>query len=191
MQRTQILVGVLTAPMIEPGWSELGVVGQLEELSSSADPSRLSVRDSESLITAVHLGIAGGVFCGPYCNTRKGRGRARQFQPGDCDPNCDHFDLRVVHRCFHQEPVHLEYRKTNLDLSDPIGHCHRLILDVTTVDKLSVVIAIALEKPRRVRRLGTSRAAILLHQQLTWRHPVGGLLIFSGATVLAYASWRP
>lgn len=103
-------------------------------------------------------------LAGPYCNTRKGRSGARQFQPGDCDPNCDHFDLRVVHRCFHEEPVQLEYRKTNLDLSDLIGHCHRLILDVATVDKLSVVIAIALEKPRRVQRLGSSMAAILLHK---------------------------
>ena len=45
---------------------------------------------------------------------------------------------------------------------------------VAPVDKLSVVIAIAL-------------AAIFLHEQLTWHHWVGGLLIFSGATVLAYA----
>jgi uncharacterized membrane protein len=37
-----------------------------------------------------------------------------------------------------------------------------------------VVIAIAL-------------AAIFLHEHLTWDHWVGGLLIFSGATVLAYA----
>ena len=55
------------------------------------------------------------------------------------------------------------------------------------MDKLSVVIAIALEKPRRVARLGSSMAAILLHEHLTWHHWVGGLLIFSGATVLAYA----
>ena len=45
---------------------------------------------------------------------------------------------------------------------------------VAPVDKLSVVIAIAL-------------AAIFLHEPLTWRHWVGGLLIFTGATVLAYA----
>jgi bacterial/archaeal transporter family protein len=45
---------------------------------------------------------------------------------------------------------------------------------VAPVDKLSVVIAIAL-------------AAIFLHERLTWHHWVGGLLIFSGATVLAYA----
>src|ERR1700690_1438788 len=45
---------------------------------------------------------------------------------------------------------------------------------VAPVDKLSVVIAIAL-------------AAIFLHEPLTWHHWVGGLLIFTGATVLAYA----
>src|SRR5437660_2732199 len=45
---------------------------------------------------------------------------------------------------------------------------------VAPVDKLSVVIAIAL-------------AAIFLHERLTWHQWVGGLLIFSGAVVLAYA----
>ncbi|HTE91651.1 MAG TPA: EamA family transporter [Terriglobales bacterium] len=45
---------------------------------------------------------------------------------------------------------------------------------VAPVDKLSVVIAIAL-------------AAIFLHEKLTWHHWVGGLLIFTGAVVLAYA----
>jgi bacterial/archaeal transporter family protein len=45
---------------------------------------------------------------------------------------------------------------------------------VAPVDKLSVVIAIAL-------------AAIFLHEKLTWHHWCGGLLIFSGALVLAYA----
>jgi transporter family protein len=45
---------------------------------------------------------------------------------------------------------------------------------VAPVDKLSVVIAIAL-------------AAIFLHEQLTWHRWVGGLLIFTGAVVLAYA----
>jgi transporter family protein len=45
---------------------------------------------------------------------------------------------------------------------------------VAPVDKLSVVFAIAL-------------AAIFLHEQLTWQHWVGGLLIVAGAIVLAYA----
>ena len=45
---------------------------------------------------------------------------------------------------------------------------------VAPVDRLSVVIAIAL-------------AAIFLHEQLTWHHWAGGLLIFTGAVVLAYA----
>ena len=45
---------------------------------------------------------------------------------------------------------------------------------VAPVDKLSVVIAIAL-------------AAIFLHEQMNWHHWVGGLLIFAGAVVLAYA----
>src|ERR1700688_2472717 len=45
---------------------------------------------------------------------------------------------------------------------------------VAPVDKLSVVIAIAL-------------AAIFLHEPLTWHHWVGGVLIFTCATVLAYA----
>ena len=45
---------------------------------------------------------------------------------------------------------------------------------VAPVDKLSVVIAIAL-------------AAIFLHENLTWHKWAGGLLIFSGAVVLAYA----
>ena len=45
---------------------------------------------------------------------------------------------------------------------------------VAPVDKLSVVIAIAL-------------AAIFLHEKLTWHHWCGGILIFSGALVLAYA----
>ena len=45
---------------------------------------------------------------------------------------------------------------------------------VAPVDKLSVVIAIAL-------------AAIFLHEKLTWHHWCGGLLIVSGAVVLAYA----
>jgi uncharacterized membrane protein len=39
---------------------------------------------------------------------------------------------------------------------------------------MSVVIAIVL-------------AAIFLHERVTWHHWVGGLLIFTGATVLAYA----
>lgn len=45
---------------------------------------------------------------------------------------------------------------------------------VAPVDKLSVVIAIAL-------------AAIFLHERMTWHKWAGGLLIFSGAVVLAYA----
>ena len=45
---------------------------------------------------------------------------------------------------------------------------------VAPVDKLSVVVAIAL-------------AAIFLREQLTWHHWVGGTLIFAGALVLAYA----
>ena len=45
---------------------------------------------------------------------------------------------------------------------------------VAPVDKLSVVVAIVL-------------AVIFLHEQLTWHHWVGGLLIFAGAVVLAYA----
>src|ERR1700683_2407191 len=44
---------------------------------------------------------------------------------------------------------------------------------VAPVDKLSVVIAIAL-------------AAIFLHEQMTWHHWVGGELIFTGAVVLAF-----
>jgi transporter family protein len=45
---------------------------------------------------------------------------------------------------------------------------------VAPVDKLSVVVAIAL-------------AVIFLHEPLTWHHWIGGLFIFSGAVVLAYA----
>jgi len=45
---------------------------------------------------------------------------------------------------------------------------------VAPVDKLSVVVAIAL-------------AAIFLHERMTWHHWVGGTLIFTGAIVLAYA----
>jgi transporter family protein len=45
---------------------------------------------------------------------------------------------------------------------------------VAPVDKLSVVVAIVL-------------AAIFLHEKLTWHHWVGGILIFTGAVVLAYA----
>lgn len=45
---------------------------------------------------------------------------------------------------------------------------------VAPVDKLSVVVAIAL-------------AAIFLHERLTWHHYLGGLLIFTGAVVLALA----
>jgi transporter family protein len=45
---------------------------------------------------------------------------------------------------------------------------------VAPVDKLSVVIAIAL-------------AAIFLHEHLTWHHWLGGTLIVTGAMVLAYA----
>ena len=44
---------------------------------------------------------------------------------------------------------------------------------VAPVDKLSVVVAIAL-------------AVIFLHERLTWHHYVGGLLIFAGAVVLTY-----
>lgn len=45
---------------------------------------------------------------------------------------------------------------------------------VAPVDKLSVVIAIVL-------------AALFLHEKLTWHQWAGGLLIFTGAVVLAYA----
>ena len=45
---------------------------------------------------------------------------------------------------------------------------------VAPVDKLSVVIAIVL-------------AAIFLHERVTWHHWVGGILILTGAMVLAYA----
>jgi transporter family protein len=45
---------------------------------------------------------------------------------------------------------------------------------VAPIDKLSVVVAIAL-------------AAIFLHETLTWQHWVGGLLIVSGTLVLAYS----
>ena len=45
---------------------------------------------------------------------------------------------------------------------------------VAPIDKLSVVIAIAL-------------AAIFLREHLTWHHYLGGAFIFAGAVVLAYA----
>ena len=45
---------------------------------------------------------------------------------------------------------------------------------VAPVDKLSVVVTIVL-------------AAIFLHEHLSWHHWLGGLLIFTGAVVLAYA----
>jgi len=45
---------------------------------------------------------------------------------------------------------------------------------VAPVDKLSVVVAIVL-------------AAIFLHERMTWHHWLGGVLILSGAVVLAYA----
>jgi transporter family protein len=45
---------------------------------------------------------------------------------------------------------------------------------VAPVDKLSVLVAIAL-------------AAVFLHERVTWHHWVGGILIFAGAAVLAYA----
>jgi transporter family protein len=44
---------------------------------------------------------------------------------------------------------------------------------VAPVDKLSVVVAIVL-------------AAIFLHETLTWHHWVGGILIVSGAIVIAW-----
>jgi transporter family protein len=45
---------------------------------------------------------------------------------------------------------------------------------VAPIDKLSVVVAIAL-------------AAIFLHETLTWHHWVGGALIVAGAIVIAWA----
>jgi bacterial/archaeal transporter family protein len=45
---------------------------------------------------------------------------------------------------------------------------------VAPVDKLSVVVAIVL-------------AAFFLHERVTWHHWAGGVLIFAGALVLAYA----
>ena len=45
---------------------------------------------------------------------------------------------------------------------------------VAPVDKLSVVVAIAL-------------AAIFLHEKVTWHHWVGGFFILTGAVLLAYA----
>jgi len=45
---------------------------------------------------------------------------------------------------------------------------------VAPVDKLSVVVAIAL-------------AAIFLHETLTWQHWLGGALIVSGSMVIAYS----
>jgi bacterial/archaeal transporter family protein len=45
---------------------------------------------------------------------------------------------------------------------------------VAPVDKLSVVVAIAL-------------AAIILHEPINWHHWLGGTLIFTGAAILAYA----
>ena len=45
---------------------------------------------------------------------------------------------------------------------------------VAPVDKLSVVVAIAL-------------AAIFLHERLTWHHWVGGAFILAGAVVLGFA----
>jgi bacterial/archaeal transporter family protein len=44
---------------------------------------------------------------------------------------------------------------------------------VAPVDKLSVVVAIAL-------------AAIFLHEHMTWHHWVGGAFIITGAVILAY-----
>jgi len=45
---------------------------------------------------------------------------------------------------------------------------------VAPVDKLSVVVAIVL-------------AAFFLHERVTWHHWVGGVLIFTGAVILAFA----
>ena len=52
--------------------------------------------------------------------------------------------------------------------------CYFRASQVAPVDKLSVVIAIVL-------------AAIFLHEKMTWHHWLGGVLIFTGAVVLAYA----
>jgi transporter family protein len=46
---------------------------------------------------------------------------------------------------------------------------------VAPIDKLSVVVAIAL-------------AAVVLHEKLTWQHWVGGGLIVSGTLVLALSA---
>jgi len=51
-----------------------------------------------------------------------------------------------------------------------LGHASQ----VAPVDKLSVVVAIAL-------------AAIFLREPINWHHWLGGALIFTGATILAYA----
>ena len=45
---------------------------------------------------------------------------------------------------------------------------------VAPVDKLSVIVAIAL-------------AAIFLREQVTWHHWVGGMMIFAGAVILSYS----
>jgi bacterial/archaeal transporter family protein len=143
-----------------------------------------SLKDEYEL---VHVGFALGVFCGPY-------GGAGKVGVAHVNSNLATAIRTVVILIFawsvvfftSSQPISTIGGRTWVFLilsgiatalswlcyfrALQLGEASR----VAPVDKLSVVIAIAL-------------AAIFLHERLTWHQWVGGLLIFSGAVVLAYA----
>ena len=126
-------------------------------------------------------------FCRPYGSAGKGWSRPRELQPGDPIRTMVILIFAWSVAFFtSSQPISTIGGRTWVFLilsgiatglswlcyfrALQLGEASR----VAPVDKLSVVIAVAL-------------AAMFLHERLTWHQWVGGLLIFSGAVVLAYA----
>ena len=135
----------------------------------------------------VYLGFIVGLFRGCYGSARKGWRERDQFQSGTAIRTVVILVFAWGVAMFtHTQPLSAISRRTWIFLilsglatglswlcyfrALQLGEASR----VAPVDKLSVVVAIAL-------------AVMFLHEPLTWHHWVGGLFIFSGAVVLAYA----
>src|SRR5205085_9665473 len=115
----------------------------------------------------VYVGVAFGVFRRTYGGAGEGWSSARELESGNRHPNSSNSHFRLAGRFPNQHGAALENRNQDLDLSRAVGHCYRIVLallfprlaagpslPVAPVDKLSVVIAIAL-------------AAIFLHEKMT------------------------
>src|ERR1035438_10810108 len=98
----------------------------------------------------------------------------------------------MVGRSLHEERAHFDHRKTNLDFSDPIGHCDRLILALL-LSSLATRGSFEGRSCRQTERSDCHCASCNLSARATHLASLGRrvahLLGCNGAGVRVMASW--